>query len=81
MSKWTVEIDVDDAEEGTRARVRLTDGAGNSFTGIGLARGDLHALDVPQITAELAVARALADLTEELLSAVAADVHSAVLSG
>jgi uncharacterized protein DUF1876 len=79
MSHWNIEVKVDDSTDETRAEIRLADEAGNSFIGIGLARGDLHGVSVPQITSELAVARALADVTEELLNAVAADIHSAVM--
>lgn len=76
----TAAAGVDGAPGGTRAEVRLQDGSGNCFTGIGIAHGDLHGLLVPQIKAELAIARALSDLTEELLNAVAADVHAALLT-
>lgn len=85
-SRWTMDVTIEapgepgtDRPEGTRAEVRLADGCGNSFTGIGIANGDLHGLAVPQIRAELAIARALSDLTEELLAAVAADVHAALI--
>jgi uncharacterized protein DUF1876 len=79
MCHWNIDVKVDQRTDGTRAEVRLADEAGNSFIGIGLARGDLHGVSVPQITGELAVARALTDVTEELLNAVAADIHSVVL--
>lgn len=79
-SQWAVDVTVCDGDDGTQARVRLSDGAGNSFTGIGLVRGDMYGRDVPQIACDLAVARALVDVTEELLGAVAADVHAAVLA-
>lgn len=78
---WTMDVTIKDeagtdAREGKRAEIRLEDGSGNSFTGIGIASGDLYGLSVPQIKEELAIARALSDLTEELLAAVAADVHT-----
>jgi hypothetical protein len=74
----TIEDATEAGPEGKRAEVRLQDASGNSFTGIGIASGDLYGPAVPQIKEELAIARALSDLTEELLAAVAADVHAAL---
>lgn len=73
--KWTVDIALDEDNGTTRARVQLAAGGG-SFVGIGLVRGGARGVHLPGISAELAIARAFSDLTEELLEAVAADIES-----
>ncbi|ASR35938.1 hypothetical protein BAY61_14030 [Prauserella marina] len=75
-AQWTMSIVLDENDGTTRARVRLGDDLGNHFDGIGLAYRGLDVARVPQIAGELALARALNDLTEELLAAVAADIET-----
>ncbi|TVT25842.1 DUF1876 domain-containing protein [Amycolatopsis rhizosphaerae] len=74
-AKWTVDIALDENNGTTRARVQLGV-EGGSFVGIGLVRGGARGVHLPGIAAELAIARAFSDLTEELLEAVAADIES-----
>jgi Domain of unknown function (DUF1876) len=53
---------------------RLDAGAAE-LTGVGLARRSPEDPDVPQIGDELAVARALSELSHQLLDATAADIE------
>lgn len=77
--KWTIEVVLDESHGTTRARARLhgADQSEVALVGIGMATRGPHDSDVPEIDAELAVARALADLIEELVEAAAADLESA----
>ncbi|PXY30060.1 hypothetical protein DI005_32800 [Prauserella sp. PE36] len=77
-AQWTMSVVLEENNGTTRARVRLGDDRGNHFDGIGLAHRGVDVARVPQVAGELAVARALTDLTEELLTAVAADIESAI---
>lgn len=71
---WTVTIIIDEHDGHTRALARLRTRDTDRMTGVGLARLNPADHDVPEIGDELAVARALADLSNRLLSAAAADV-------
>jgi hypothetical protein len=73
-----MDVELDTCDGTTRASVRLAQSGkpGFAFHGIGLVRGGLNVLHPPEIAAELAVARALTDLTEELLEAVAIDIEA-----
>ena len=77
--RWTVDVAVDEEEGSTRARMVLDTPIGNRFTGVGLVQHGQRSARHPTIAAELAIARALTDLTEELLEAAAADLESIVL--
>ncbi|GAB2971324.1 DUF1876 domain-containing protein [Amycolatopsis acidiphila] len=77
-AKWTIEVALDENGDTTRAQVRLAAAGGAVFHGIGLVRGGQRGVHLPAIAAELAMARAFSDLTEELLEAVASDIESAV---
>ncbi|MEU6641509.1 dsRBD fold-containing protein [Saccharomonospora sp. NPDC046836] len=79
LSQWTISVVLDEKNGTTRARVRLGDADGNHFDGIGLADREIDVARVPQVAGELALARALTDLTEELLTAIAADLESATV--
>jgi hypothetical protein len=72
---WTVEIVIDEHERQTRARaeLRTTEAA---TVGTGLARRNPHDEDVPAIGDELAVARALADLSHQLVEQASADIEA-----
>ncbi|WP_236792949.1 dsRBD fold-containing protein [Amycolatopsis sp. GM8] len=74
---WTMEVALDETGGTTRAQVRLAAAGGTSFLGIGLVRGGPRGVHLPEIAAELAMARAFSDLTEELLEAVASDIEAA----
>jgi Domain of unknown function (DUF1876) len=75
-AKWSVKVTLDEDESTTRAQVRLVSEGGTAFVGIGLVRGGARGIHLPEIAAELAMARAFSDLTEELLEAVASDIES-----
>ena len=74
VKRWSVAIDIDEQDGKTRAVARLDAGA-SELTGVGLARRSPEDADVPQIGDELAVARALSELSHQLLDATAADIE------
>lgn len=71
---WTVTISIDEHDGHTRARARLHTRDTDHMTGVGVARLNPADHEVPEIGDELAVARALADLSDRLMSAAAVDV-------
>jgi hypothetical protein len=72
--RWTVTITIDEHDGHTRALARLRTRDSDRLTGIGLARLNPADHEVPEIGDELAVGRALADLSSRLLTTAAADV-------
>ncbi len=74
MKRWNVAIEIDEQDGRTRAVARLEGGAAE-LTGVGLARRSPEDPDVPQIGDELAVARALSELSHHLLDATASDIE------
>jgi hypothetical protein len=72
---WTVQVDIDEHEDRTRAVARLQTGGDQSLTGTGLARLNPADRDVPEIGDELAVARALSELSHLLLDVAARDIE------
>jgi hypothetical protein len=74
VKRWNVAIEIDEQDGRTRAVARLDTGAAE-LTGVGLARRSPEDRDVPQIGDELAVARALSELSHQLLDATAADIE------
>ena len=75
--QWTVTIDIDEHDGHTRAVARLLTRDTERLTGVGLARLDPADRDVPEIGDEIAVARALSDLSHRLLRAATEDVEQA----
>ena len=73
--RWNVVIDIDEHEGRTRAVASLRDRNTDQLTGVGLARLNPADRDVPEIGDELAAARALADLSHQLLDTAAADIE------
>ncbi len=73
--QWTVTIDIDEHDGHTRAVARLLTRDTERLTGVGLARLDPADRDVPEIGDEIAVARALSDLSHRLLQAATEDVE------
>ena len=67
VKTWTVQVDIDEHEDRTRAVARLRTGGDQSLAGTGLARLNPADRNVPQIGDELAVARALSELSHLLL--------------
>ena len=72
--RWTVTITIDEHDGHTRALARLRTRDSDRLTGLGLARLNPTDDEVPEIGDELAVGRALADLSSRLLTTAAADV-------
>jgi hypothetical protein len=74
--KWRVEIDIDEHDGFTHAEARLAALDTDRLCGIGRAR--LNPMDpyVPRIGDELAAARALADLSHQLMEAARQDVKA-----
>ena len=73
--KWHVEIFIDEHDDHTRAEARLTTQDTTVTIGRGRARRNPHDLNVPEIGDELAVARALSDLSHQLLDAAVQDIE------
>ncbi|MFV9454377.1 dsRBD fold-containing protein [Rhodococcus sp. NM-2] len=73
---WSVNIVIDEhksAETGaqTRASARLRTSGRAAFVGTGLARRNPRHTDVPEVSDDMAAARALADLSHQLYEAAA----------
>ena len=73
---WSISVDIDEHEGRTRAVARLDTGRAGHLTGVGLARLNPTDRDVPAIGDELAVARALAELSHQLFDAAAEEIES-----
>jgi hypothetical protein len=73
----TCQIDVliEEHEERTRAKARLS-WAGKKFVGVGLARLDPADEPVARIGDELAIARALSDLANQLFALTSTDIQA-----
>jgi hypothetical protein len=73
---WSVDIYIDEHEETrqTRAEARLHTGEPMEVRGIGTSSRNPRDREVPEIGDELAVARALADLADNLHTAARLDV-------
>jgi hypothetical protein len=71
-----MDVVLDSDTSTTRARLELAAPGGTKFVGIGLVHGGPRGSHLPAVAEELALARALSDLTEELLEAVATDIES-----
>ncbi len=72
---WTVEIAIDEHEGRTRAVARLQSQQSGQMVGVGLARLNPADRDVPEIGDELAVARALSELSHRLLELTAENIE------
>jgi hypothetical protein len=74
---WTVEIFIDEHEDQrrTHAEARLRTRDKTSLTGEGVAMRNPADFEVPEIGDELAVARALADLSHQLMETAAGDIE------
>ena len=71
----TVSIEIDENEERTEAKATLALG-GNEFAGWGRARRNPADPNVPMVGEELAVARALSELSHRLIDAAAGTIES-----
>lgn len=72
---WHVKLHIYDADDGTTAHAVLTTDDG-VVEGHGRARRNPDDLDVPEIGAEIAAARALDDVGAELLRLASADIEA-----
>ena len=72
---WTVRVDIDGHEGRPRAVARLQTGGDQSLAATGHARLNPSDRDVPEIGDELAVARALSELSHHLLDVAARDIE------
>ncbi|MFD9669735.1 DUF1876 domain-containing protein [Rhodococcus sp. NPDC059968] len=73
---WSVNIVIDEHKSGetgaqTRARALLRASDRTTFVGTGLARRNPQHTDVPEVSEDMAAARALADLSHQLYEAAA----------
>jgi hypothetical protein len=75
VKAWTVQVHIDEHEGRTRAIARLGIEDAESLTGTGLARLNPSDRDVPEIGDELAVARALSELSHRLLDLAAGNIE------
>ncbi|MCW4355303.1 DUF1876 domain-containing protein [Hoyosella sp. YIM 151337] len=74
---WSVDIVIDERDGQTRAEARLhADDGSRKLVATGLARKNPDDRDVPLIGDELAAARALADLSHQLIEQTATDIES-----
>ncbi len=73
--RWDVHIFIDEDESKTRAEARLVMGDNTQLVGTGTARRNPRDMNVPEIGDELAVARALSELSHRLLHAAAEDIE------
>lgn len=73
----TCQIDVliEEGDERTRAKARMA-WAGKTFVGVGLSRLDPADEPVAQIGDELAIARALSDLANQLFALTSTDIQA-----
>lgn len=72
---WSIEVGISEDDEQTRADAILAVGE-RRFHGWGRARRNPADPDVPRIGEELAVARALSDLSHQLLHAAASEIEA-----
>lgn len=72
---WTITISLEESPERTDARALLMVGE-RQFGGWGRARRNPADPDVPRIGEELAVARALSDLSHNLIEAAVAEIET-----
>ena len=72
--QWTVDITIDEHDRRTRSTARLHT-QDTTLVGVGLARRNPTDRNVPEIGDELATARALADLAQQLIEATVSDIE------
>ena len=77
VETWNVTVDSGEHDGRTRAVARLHTRDTERVSGVGFARLAPTDEDVPEIGAEIAAARALADLSRHLLGVATEDVEQA----
>ena len=73
---WTVDVSIDEHRKRTRARARLH-WRDKELAGLGIARLNPTDRNIAEIGDELAVARALSNLADQLFAAAASDIYAA----
>ncbi|MFR9673003.1 DUF1876 domain-containing protein [Streptomyces sp. TR06-5] len=73
---WNVDVAVTEDGRETRCRARLSGREGTAMIGEGVARANPADENVAAIGDELAAARALSDLSHQLLNTAARDIES-----
>ena len=76
--QWTIDVFVSEDGDNTNARAVLHGDAAEVISGTGFARRNPHDPSVPEIGDELAVARALRTLAENLPQVTADDISVSV---
>jgi hypothetical protein len=71
---WPLEVVFTENDDATRADI-IIDVAGRHYHGWGRSRRNPHDPDVPKIGEEIAAARALTRLSQQLLAAAAEDIE------
>lgn len=74
--QWHVEIYIGEQDGQTYSEARLAPAGKVTLTGVGRARLNPTDQDVPEIGDELATARALSDLANQLLHAAVDDIEA-----
>ncbi|MFI6430994.1 DUF1876 domain-containing protein [Rhodococcus oryzae] len=73
---WMIDVTIDERDRRTRAKASLTIGP-SRLVGVGFARRDPADPEVPVIGDELATARALRDLADQLVATTSRDIENA----
>ncbi|KNB52104.1 DUF1876 domain-containing protein [Streptomyces caatingaensis] len=75
MKSWNVQISIKENADTVSAEARLSGAASGAMVGEGVARRNPSDENVPAIGDELAAARAMSSLTNQLLHQAAADIE------
>ena len=76
MKQWRADILVGENDGQTYAEVQLVTEVGDELVGVGRAQVGPDDPDVPEIGDEVAVARALRDLGDRLLTVASSDIQT-----
>lgn len=74
QKSWQLVVQITEEDRYTEAEATLTTSAGTLLSGRGIARRNPRDNDVPRIGDELAVSRALSELSHNLLDAAAQEL-------
>ncbi|HYJ68829.1 MAG TPA: DUF1876 domain-containing protein [Nocardioidaceae bacterium] len=74
--RWSVDIFISETDRTTHAEASLRTNDATEVRGVGVAHRNPHDRDVPEVGDELAVARALGDLSRHLLSEAVGDIEA-----
>jgi hypothetical protein len=71
---WQLDVEISEEDQHTQAQAVLTTAGGAVMAGNGVARRNPRDTDVPMIGDELAVSRALSELSHKLLDTAAQEI-------